>query len=113
MPLYDFECEPCAYYTEVRQGIHDPDVHLCPHCNNTTLKKVFINAPAISVVGEPSTVQHLADRNTKKMGTYEIQDKNVQNNVAQDKEGQDRKRLRNRINKMTPEQKVKWIKEGD
>ena len=112
MPLYDFECEPCAYYTEIRQGIYDSDVHLCPHCNKTTLRKVFINPPAISVVGEPSTIGHLADRNTKKMGKYEKEDKNAENNIHQNKEAQDKKRLRNRINKMTPEQKVKWIKEG-
>ena len=75
MPLYDFECEPCAYYTEIRQGPDDPDTKECPLCEQQTLKKVFINAPSISVIGEPSTVRHLADRNTKKMGRYEIEDK--------------------------------------
>jgi putative FmdB family regulatory protein len=81
MPLYDFECEPCAYYTEIRQGPEDPDVHLCPHCMNTTLRKVFINAPSISVVGEANTIGQLMDRNTKKMGKYEMQDKNRKNNI--------------------------------
>lgn len=113
MPLYDFECEPCAYYTEIRQDINDPDVHICPHCNNTTLRKVFINAPAISVVGEANTIGQLMDRNTKKMGRYEIQDRNVENNIHQDKEAIQKKEQRRRINAMTPEQKVKWIKEGD
>ena len=113
MPLYDFECEPCAYYTEIRQGPYDPDVHLCPHCNSATLKKVFINAPSISVVGEANTIGQLMDRNTKKMGKYEMQDKNRKNNIHQDKEAQEKKQLRNKINKMTPEQKVRWIKEGN
>jgi len=113
MPLYDFECEPCAYYTEIRQGPEDPDVHLCPHCNSPNLKKVFINFPSISVVGEANTIGQLMDRNTKKMGKYEIQDRNKKNNIHQDKEGQQKKELRNKINKMTTEQKVKWIKEGD
>ena len=113
MPLYDFECEPCAYYTEIRQGPDDPDTQACPLCEQQTLKKVFINAPAISVIGEPSTIGHLADRNTKKMGRYEIDDKNAKNNVNQDKEATKAKALRRKINSMTQEQKVKWIKEGD
>ena len=113
MPLYDFECEPCAYYTEIRQGPNDPDTHACPLCEQETLKKVFINAPSISVIGEPSTIGHLADRNTKKMGRYEIEDKNAKNNINQDKDAIKTKALRRKINSMTQEQKVKWIKEGD
>jgi putative FmdB family regulatory protein len=113
MPLYDFECEPCAYYTEIRQGPDDPDKQVCPLCEQETLKKVFINAPSISVIGEPSTVRHLADRNTKKMGRYEIEDKNKQNNAVQNTEASKAKALRRKINSMTQEQKVKWIKEGD
>jgi len=113
MPLYDFECEPCAYYTEVRQGPEDPDTQSCPLCEKQTLKKIFINPPSISVVGEPSTIGHLADRNTKKMGRYEIEDKNAESNVNQDKEASKNKAMRRKINSMTEEQKVKWIKEGD
>ena len=113
MPLYDFECEPCAYYTEIRQGPDDPDTKECPLCEQQTLKKVFINASSISVIGEPSTVRHLADRNTKKMGRYEIEDKNKQNNAVQNTEASKAKALRRKINSMTQEQKVKWIKEGD
>ena len=113
MPLYDFECEPCAYYTEIRQGPDDPDKQVCPLCEQETLKKVFINAPSISVIGEPSTVRHLADRNTKKMGKYEIEDKNKQNNAVQNTEASKAKALRRKINSMTQEQKVKWIEEGD
>lgn len=113
MPLYDFECEPCAYYTEIRQGPDDPDTHACPLCEKQTLKKVFINPPSISIVGEPSTIGHLADRNTKKMGRYEIEDKNKKNNINQDKKAIKTKALRRKINSMTQEQKMKWIKEGD
>jgi len=113
MPLYDFECEPCAYYTEIRQGPDDPDVQDCPLCEKRTLRKVFINAPAISVIGEPTTVKHLADRNTKKMGKYEIEAKNAENNSDQYKEARKSREQRRKINSMTQEQKIKWIKEGD
>ena len=56
MPLYDFECAPCAYYTEIRQDINDPAVHQCPHCNEDTLIKVFINPPDVFVRGESNTI---------------------------------------------------------
>ena len=113
MPLYDFECEPCAYYTEIRQGPEDPDVHLCPHCNAPNLRKVFINPPAISVVCEANTNGQLMDKNTKNMGRYELQDKNQVNNIHQDTEARKVRESRKKINSMTPEQKMKWIKEGD
>jgi len=47
------------------------------------------------------------------MGKYEIEDKNKQNNVVQNTEASKAKALRRKINSMTQEQKVKWIKEGD
>ena len=47
------------------------------------------------------------------MGRYEIEDKNKKNNINQDKEAIKTKALRRKINSMTQEQKVKWIKEGD
>ena len=68
MPTYDFECESCAYYTEIKQGFNDPSTLKCPHCGQNSLVKVFINPPAISVRGEPTTIGHLAERNTQKMG---------------------------------------------
>ena len=115
MPLYDFECEPCAYYTEIRQGPDDSDIHECPLCNQQTLKKVFINAPHMSVIGEPTTVGQLADRNTKKMGKYELEAKNKANNIdtPERREAKRKRELNRKINKMTPEQKVRWIHEGD
>jgi len=114
MPTYDFECEACAYYTEIRQGFNDPSEHICPHCGKPTLVKVFINPPTISVRGEPKTIGQLADRNTEKMGTYELQDKNRTNNIHQEnKEDVKRRDLNRKISRMTPTEKVKWIKDGD
>ena len=115
MPTYDFECEKCAYYTEIKQGFEDPSTHTCPHCGEKTLVKVFINPPSISVRGEPTTIGHLAERNTSKMGKYEIDDRNANNNIHQDQNTPEKKRakLNQRINKMTPTQKLKWIKDGD
>ena len=113
MPTYDFECKKCAYYTEIKQSIYDPSTQECPHCGKNTLVKIFINPPAMFVRGEPDTIGHLADRNTQKMGRYELEDKKQQHGTAPDKEQISEKETRRKINAMTPQQKIKWIKEGD
>ena len=114
MPLYDFECEPCAYYTEIRQGMSEPSLLKCPVCGQKTLKKIFINAPSVFVRGEPTTIGQQADRNTSKMGTYELQDKENKDNpnkmTAEDKANRDRHQ---KIVSMTPQQKTQWIKTGE
>ena len=113
MPLYDFECEPCIYYTEVKQSVDAPDTLTCPLCNQSTLKKVFISPPYISIRGEPTTIGHLADRNTSKMGKYEKQDKEAQDTSPTDQESLKKKETHRQINAMSPERKLKWIREGD
>jgi len=113
MPTYDFECEKCAYYTEIKQGINDSSTHTCPHCEKPTLVKVFINAPAMFVRGEPTTIGHQADRNTQKMGKYELQDKQHKDGAFVDKQQADAREQRRKINSMTPEQKIKWVRDGD
>ncbi len=113
MPLYDFECSECAYYTEIEQPMHAPSEHECPHCGKNSLVKVFINPPAMFVRGEPSTIGQLADRNTANMGRYELEDRKRENGIKTDKEAQQKKETHRKINAMTPEQKLKWIRKGD
>ena len=115
MPLYDFECEPCAYYTEIRQGFEDPSTLECPVCGQQTLKKIFINAPHCHVRGESQTIGQIADRNANKMGSYERQEKSeIDRKGTKLTKGQSEKRkLNQKIVSMTPEQKIKWIREGD
>ena len=113
MPLYDFECSRCAYYTEIRQGVDEPSTHQCPHCGEDTLVKVFINSPAFFVRGEPNTVGQLADKNSRNMGTYEKQDKDHKNHTNNNPEHRKKRDTHRKINSMTQKQKLKWIKEGD
>ena len=111
MPLYDFECEPCAYYTEIRQTMDDPSLLECPICGEQTLKKVFINPPSLFVRGEVKTVGQLAEKNYNKMGFYEKQDRKEQDQSK--KEKSEKRKQHQKIVSMTPEQQVKWIREGD
>lgn len=115
MPTYDFECEPCAYITEIRQSIDSPSTLECPICKQDTLKKVFISAPTMFVRGEPTTVGQLAERNTVKLGKYELEARKendkLQNTVSEEVK---KKRQEHRaIQSMTPEQQVKYIKTGE
>ena len=115
MPLYDFECEPCAYYEEIKQSMSSPSVLECPVCGQKTLVKIFISPPHISVRGEPTTIGQMADRNTKNLGTYERQDKTQEDKKGKGltKEQKEKRKQHQKITTMTPEQKVKWIKGGD
>lgn len=115
MPTYDFECEPCAYYTEIFQGVNDPSVHKCPICEQETLQKVFISPPLGFVRGETRTIGQLADRNTEKMGHYELQEKRAEDKSKSGltTEQTERRKLHQSINSMTPEQQVKYIKTGE
>ncbi len=114
MPTYDFECEPCSYYTEVFQNINDPSILKCPICEQETLKKVFISPPMGFVRGEARTIGHQAERNTEKMGSYELQEKRAEDKKSRELNAKQKaKRSQHqKINAMTPEQKVRYIKTG-
>lgn len=115
MPTYDFECEPCAYITEIKQGIDEPSVLTCPICEQETLKKVFISAPAMFVRGEPTTIGQLAERNTSKFGKYELEAKKECDKIqkAVSEEVKKKRQQHRAIQSMTPEQQVKYIKTGE
>ena len=113
MPLYDFECKECKYYDEIRQAHDAPSILECPCCNKKALRKIFINAPAISVRGEANTIGQLADKNTRNMGHYEKQEKAAKDNTKDNSEAQKRRNMNRKINGMSAKEKIKWIREGD
>jgi putative FmdB family regulatory protein len=115
MPTYDFECEPCAYHTEIKQGFEDPSTLECPKCGEQSLKKIFITAPQMFVRGEPTTIGHQAHRNTENMSKMELEakregdkfTKKVSSEVSKKRESQ------RAIMSMTPEQQTHYIKTGE
>ena len=74
MLSYDYECASCYLIFEVQQGIKEKPLTKCPHCDGT-IERVLLAAPFGFVKGEPRTIGQLADRNTKKMGKYELEAK--------------------------------------
>jgi hypothetical protein len=86
----------------------------CPSCKKTKLKRV-IGTPMVFIKGEPQTVGHQAERNTEKMGRYELGDKEGKRKESSKKEqsslGSGPASPR-QIRKMTSEQKKKYIEKG-
>jgi hypothetical protein len=64
----------------------------------------------IFVRREATTIGQLSDRNTKKMGKYELEAKQQTDNIKQEKS--DKQKLHKKINSMSDTQKRKWIMEG-
>lgn len=112
MPLYEYECRDCKYNFEVVESIFIDSKTTCPSCNAESLfRVVFCNTFAIK--GNINTIGQLADKNWKKMGTYEKESKMQKDKIPETIAKRERKANIDRISKMTPEQKNKYIREGD
>ena len=119
MPTYEYKCGACDHGFEIVQSMKDKAKRKCPECGKHKLKRVF-GTPFVFVKGEPQTIGHWADRNTKKMGTYELGDKLGQREEANKKAKGDKKpwytentsATKKEIKKMTPEEKINYIKKG-
>ena len=114
MPTYEYKCTNCGHGFEIVQPMNHRKKRKCPSCEQLKLEKVF-GKPMIFVKGEPQTIGHWADRNTQKMGRYELGDKEGERkeNTKKDKSilGSG-PATRKEIKKMTPSQKKKYIEKG-
>ena len=113
MPTYDYECRSCGFSEETFQKFSDKPLTKCPECGLEEYRRVILQAPNAFVKGDPTTVQHLADRNTQKMGNYELQDKMKADNMDKHIKDKEVNRFRNKINKMTAQEKKRYIEKGD
>ena len=113
MPTYEYKCGACDHSFEIVQSMKDKTKRKCPECNRFKLKRIF-GVPMVFVRGEPQTIGHWAERNTEKMGRYELGDKRGKqdednNKVAKSKSDSATKKD---IRKMTPYQKQRYIEKG-
>jgi putative FmdB family regulatory protein len=116
MPTYDFECSNCGHQDEIIQSMSADSTKDCPACDaKASFTKVFLTAPTAFVKGEPTTIGQWADKNTKALGRYERQAKEIQDeaNKYMSPEAKERQAMHKKINNMSGEQKQKWIMEGD
>jgi flagellar biosynthesis/type III secretory pathway M-ring protein FliF/YscJ len=72
-----------------------------------------LDSPLLAIKGQPTTVGQLAEANTKKMGHYELQEKENRDNKELRKAKKETRKSQRSINKMTPDQQKKYIIEGD
>lgn len=109
MPTYDYECSECAHQDEIFQKFSEAPLSVCTSCGASSFRRVILQPPLAFIKGEARTVGQLADRNLKKMGRYELEDRQRADNTEERKEAKESSALRQRINKMTPAQKKKYI----
>ena len=114
MPTYEYACSSCGHSFEIVQSMKEGRKRKCPSCKKIKLKRI-IGTPMVFVKGEPQTVGHWADRNTQKMGRYELGDKEGKRKESSKKEqtslGSGPASSR-QMQAMTPEQKKKYIEKG-
>lgn len=108
MPTYDYVCDHCSHkLCDIVQSFKDDPLTKCPECGKETLSRVIYGGLA-TFVKDTKTIGQLADKNWKNMGSYkrsEIEQKN-QNSKPDNS-------LKRKINKMTEEQKTKYIITGE
>lgn len=109
--LYDYGCHNCGEILEdIKQSIHDEALKKCPSCGQNALERVPYGGLG-AFVKDVKTIGQLADKNFSKMGSYqrsELESKNKDKIVAKQKRDELKK-----INKMTAEQKTKYIITGE
>ena len=69
MITYDYECSSCDHSFSISQSIKDDALSKCPECKKKKLQRVILEAPIAFVMGEPTTVGQMADRNRSKILT--------------------------------------------
>ena len=113
MAIYEYKCEACRNSFEEEISIKKYKKRKkSPSCGKHKLVRI-LGVPDISVRGDINTIGQLAESNTKKMGAYQLEDKQRQDNKEFEKLKRDTRKTQREINKMTPEQKKKYIIEGD
>lgn len=72
MAAYDMVCGNCGFEFELNKSIHDPFPTKCPQCKKHKLYQDY-SVPYFAIRQDPKTLGHLAERNTEKMGKYELE----------------------------------------
>lgn len=111
---YDYECDSCgAEVYDIEQTVSDTPLTKCPKCGEKSLYRVLLAAPSASVQSDAVTIGQLAERNAKKLGREEVQERTLKDKDSK-KEAlkQARKEMHSKINKMSEAQQKKYILDG-
>lgn len=113
MPRYDYECSACGHKIEdVYQEIKDKPLIKCKYCKKHTLERVIF-APHVFVRGEATTIGQLAERNSRKMGKSQVDDKTLRDKESKkDALKEAKKEIHSKINSLSKSQKRRYIEDG-
>lgn len=113
MPLHDYHCESCAVdFIDIYQKYEDPPLVVCNQCGKKSLVKIF-SPPNFFVSQEATTVGQIADRNAKKLGRQEIEERSLKNKDQTKSALNDaKKEMYSSVNKMSEDQKRRYIDNG-
>ena len=107
--LYDYECSNCQHrMNDVYQSIKDEALTKCPSCNTDNLQRIIYGGLG-SFMKDAKTIGQLADSNWSKLGSY----KRSEIESLSKKDTSSKKELNKKINKMSQEQKERYIITGE
>lgn len=117
MPTYDYKCDDCDYeLNDIFQSFSEQSLTQCPSCGKQSLHRVIYGGIA-TFVKDVKTVGQAADKNWKKMGNYKRSE--IEQKIKEDRAAQTSPlssfgpASAKQINKMTQEQKKKYIITGE
>lgn len=128
MPIYVYHCASCSETYEIYESIYSNPHSICIKCGNNTVSRQLFPPP---IIGEARSLGVLAERNAAKMSDEEKaildekhrtkrsdalskvlpQGASLINTVKTSEDKKERERIK-KINKMTKEQKEKYIMTG-
>jgi putative FmdB family regulatory protein len=117
MPTYDYVCDNCDNEIhDIFQSFSEASLTKCEACGKDTLRRVIYGGLA-TFIKDVKTIGQVADKNWSNMGSYK-RSEIEQKRKDQMKENESPlssfgKASRQQINKMTPDQKKKYIITGD
>ena len=113
MPRYDYECSSCGHkMSDIYQQFSDKPLKKCENCKKSSLERVVF-VPHVFVRGEPSTIGHLAERNSERIGKSKVHDMTMQDKESKKESlSEAKKEMRSKINSMNQAQKRRYIEDG-
>lgn len=101
MPVYEYRCE-CMHEFEIEQPIGSEALEDCPVCGQSSLSRLI--SRTYGVVKEIKTLGQLAEKNSKKAGSY-----NAERTAQEKKTSREGLKEYKKIASMSEEQKKKFI----
>lgn len=82
MIVYGYGCQNCDICFELEQSIKDSPLTEC-ECGGR-LHRLIPHTFNFAVQKDPMTVRHLADRNTREMGRYELEERRATDKIRKE-----------------------------